>query len=290
MITARAPATSANLGSGYDTFGVALTEPFDTVHVERAEQTTIELAGDAGAVPTDPAANTAGVVAGELGVSARIRIEKGVRPASGMGSSAASAAAAALALDELYGLGHDRKSLIGVAAEGERVASGAAHRDNVTPALLGGFTIDRGDGATTVSSELSLVVCLPAVSVTTREARKAVPDAVSMPDHIETVGNAATVAVGFCRSDPALVGAGLDDPVVTPARAAFIDGYDGVRSAALAAGATGVTVSGAGPGVLAVVHPETSDAVATGMTEAFETAGIEAEAIQTTVGDGARLV
>lgn len=290
MVTVRAPATSANLGSGYDTFGVALRAPADTVHVERAEQTTVTVSGvGADSIPTDPARNTAGVVARAMDAPARIEIEKGVRPASGLGSSAASAAAAAVALDELYELGHDRESLVAVAAEGERAASGAAHTDNVAPALLGGFTICRSDGTTSVGSELSLVVCLPEIAVATREAREAVPASLSMADHVETVGNAASVAVGFCRSDPELVGAGLDDPVVTPARAAFVDGYRAVREAAFDAGATGVTISGAGPGVLAVVRPETGESVARAMVEAFESAGVAADAVQTRVGDGARL-
>lgn len=290
MVTARAPATSANVGSGYDTFGVALDGPFDTVTVERAAQTTIDIHGvGASDVPTDPAENTAGVVAAELGTPAHIEIEKGVRPASGMGSSAASAAGAALALADCYELDRDRESLVAVAAEGERAASGEPHRDNVAPALLGGFTIGRADGTTAVESDLPLVVCLPELSVSTREARRAVPESLSMADHVAMVGNAATVAVGFERSDPALVGRGLDDPVVTPARAAFVDGYERVREAALAAGATGVTISGAGPAMLAVTHPGEDEAVADAMVAAFEDEGIDARVYRGPVGDGAQL-
>ncbi|MFB6194077.1 MAG: homoserine kinase [Halobaculum sp.] len=288
MVTARAPATSANVGSGFDTFGIALESPYDTVTVSRAATTTIEVHGTgASYVPEDPEANTVGAVARELDAPAHIRIDKGVRPASGMGSSAASAAAAAVALNELYGLGYDREALIPIAAEGEAVVSGTAHTDNVAPALLGGFTVGRADGTTAVETELSLVVCLPDIAVSTRDAREAVPERVSMADHVTTVGNAATVAVGVCRDDPKLVGRGMADPVVTPARAAFVDGYETVCAAAREAGATGVTISGAGPALLAVVRPGRSRAVAAAMVEAFDEHGVEARSFRTGVGDGA---
>ncbi|QZX99866.1 homoserine kinase [Halobaculum rubrum] len=292
MVTARAPATSANLGSGFDTFGVALSHPADTVSVERAAETTIEVSG-AGAefIPTDPETNVVGAVADALDAPAHIHIDKGVRPSSGLGSSAASAAAAAVALNELYDRGYSRHDLVPVAAEGEAVVSGEAHADNVAPALLGGFTIVRSDdGATSIGTDLSLVACLPEVVVSTRDARGVVPDSVSMADHVETVGNAATLTAGMCRSDPRLVGRGLDDPVVTPARAELITGYAGVREAALAAGATGVTVSGAGPSVLAVCEPGERRAVASAMVEGFADAGVGARAYQTAVGDGATVL
>jgi homoserine kinase len=290
MVTARAPATSANLGSGYDTFGVALDAPADEVTVQRADETTISVSG-AGAryVPEDPAENTAGVVAAELDAPAHIEIDKGVRPASGMGSSAASAAGAALALNELYDRGYSREELVAVAAQGEAVVSGEAHADNVAPALLGGFTITRPDGTTTLEPELSLVVCLPDQPVSTREARAAVPESLSVADHVETVRNAATLTVGMCRSDPELVGRGLDDPIVTPARAELVTGYDAVRSAALDAGATGVTISGAGPSLLAVAPRTAQRSVASAMIDGFESAGVEARAFRTGVGDGATL-
>jgi homoserine kinase len=264
VITARAPATTANLGSGYDTFGAALQRPADEVTVRRAAETTISVSGVGSAgIPTAPSENTAGVVAETLDAPAVIEIQKGVRPASGMGSSAASAAAAAIALNELYDRGLSRTELVSVAAEGEVAASGEVHADNVAPALLGGFTITRPDGTTVVEPDLSLVVCLPEEAVPTRAAREAVPESLSVSDH---------------------------DPVVTPARAALVTGYETVRERALAAGATGVTVSGSGPGVLAVARSETQAAVAQAMVDGFASAGVDAEAVQTSVGGGATLV
>ncbi|WP_276301974.1 homoserine kinase [Halorussus lipolyticus] len=291
MLTVRAPATSANLGSGFDVFGAALTRPADVVRVERAAETTIDVTGvGAQYVPTDPTENTAGVVARELDAPAHIRIDKGVRPSSGLGSSAASAAGAAVALNELYDRGLSDEELVWLAAEGEAVVSGDAHADNVAPSILGGFTIVTDDGITTMDADLPVVVCLPETVVSTRDARGVVPESVTMDQMVETVGNSSTLVVGMCRDDPELVGRGLTDPVVTPARADLVDGYDAVEEAAREAGATGVTISGAGPGVLAVCrHRGQRRDVASAMVGAFAEAGVDAQAYQTEIGDGAEI-
>jgi homoserine kinase len=289
MTTVRAPATSANLGCGYDVFGVALDRPADLVRVERAASTTIEVTGVGSQyIPEDPEKNTAGVVADALDAPAHIRIDKGVRPASGLGSSAASAAATAVALDDLYGRGLGDEALVRVAAEGEAAVSGEAHADNVAPAILGGFTVVTDDDLTAVDPALPLVACLPEAVVSTRDARDAVPERVEIDDLTEAVGNAASLAVGMARGDPFLVGRSMSDSVVTPARADLIEGYEAVVDAAAAAGATGVTVSGSGPGVLAVCRRAADRrAVAGAMVDAFEDAGVEARAFQTRTGPGA---
>jgi homoserine kinase len=291
MLTVRAPATSANLGSGFDVFGVALDRPADVVRVERAAETSIEVTG-AGSeyIPEDPARNTVGAVAEALDAPARIRIDKGVRPSSGLGSSAASAAGAALALNELYDRGYSRRELVPVAAEGEAIVSGDAHVDNVAPSLLGGFTVATADDVTTIDADIPLVACLPDVAVSTRDARKVVPDEVRMRDVVGTVAAAATLVAGMCRSNPDLVGAGMHDDVVAPARAELIPGYDAVEAAASDAGATGVTVSGAGPSVLAACRRADRRDVAAAMLDAFDDADVDARAYQTRIGRGAHVV
>jgi homoserine kinase len=288
MLTVRAPATSANLGSGFDVFGVALSRPADVVRVSKADETTISVSG-AGAqyIPEDPEKNTVGAVADALDAPAHIRIDKGVRPASGLGSSAASAAAAAVALDELYDRGKTREELVPIAAKGEAVVSGDAHDDNVAPAILGGFTVATEDGVTGVDASIPLVACLPDIVVSTRDARRVVPDGATVDQVVETVGNAATLTTGMHRDDPELVGRGMDDSVVTPARAELISGYDAVRKAALETGATGVTISGAGPAVLAVCRAGERRRVASAMLDAFEDKGVDARAYTTRIGDGA---
>jgi homoserine kinase len=291
MVTVRAPATSANLGSGFDVFGVALSRPADVVSVERASETTISVTG-AGSqfIPEDPEKNTVGAVARALDAPAHIDIDKGVRPASGLGSSAASAAAAAVALDVLYDRDNTLEELVPVAAEGEAVVSGDAHDDNVAPAIMGGFTIATPQGVTRIDADVPLVVCLPEIVVSTRDARAVVPEQASVDQLVETTGNAATLTAGMARSDPELVGSGMADSVVTPARAELIEGYDTVREAALEAGATGVTISGAGPGVLAVCEQHDQRDVASAMLDGFDAVGVEARAYQSGIGDGARIL
>jgi homoserine kinase len=290
MLTVRAPATSANLGSGFDVFGVALSHPADVISVERAERTSIEVTG-AGSefIPEDPEDNTVGAVVDALDAPAHIKIDKGIRPASGLGSSAASAAGAAVALNELYDRGKTREELVPIAAEGEAVVSGDAHDDNVAPSILGGFTIATPDGVSQVDASVPLVACLPEIVVSTRDARRVVPTETTVEELVTTVGNAATLTTGMHRDDPELVGRGMHDDVVTPARAKLIDGYAEVREAAFEEGATGVTISGAGPAVLAVCREYDRKAVASAMLDAFEAEGVDARAYQTRIGEGATI-
>ncbi|MFB6183146.1 MAG: homoserine kinase [Haloarculaceae archaeon] len=290
MLTVRAPATSANLGSGFDVFGVAFARPADVVRVERADRTTIEVTGMGSEfIPEDPEKNTVGAVAKALDAPAHIEIDKGIRPASGMGSSAASAAGAAVALNELYDRGYTREELVPIAAKGEAVVSGEAHDDNVAPSIMGGFTIATGDGVHKVDADIPLVVCLPDIVVSTRDARRVVPETARVRQVVETVANAATLTTGMHRNDPELVGDGMNDSIVTPARAKLITGYEDVRQAAFDAGATGVTISGAGPSILAACYAADQRTIANALLDAFDDAGVDARAYQTRIGDGARI-
>ena len=290
MVTVRAPATSANLGSGFDVFGAALDRPADVVRIERAERTTIEMSG-AGSqyIPEDPEKNTAGAVARALDSPATIYIDKGVRPSSGLGSSAASAAAVAVGINEAYELGYSREELVPYAAEGEALVSGEAHADNVAPSIMGGFKIATPEGVTQVDASIPLVVCLPEMVISTRDARRVIPRSAEIPQIVECVGRAATLVAGMFRDDPELVGQGMEDGIVTPARAELIDGYQDVREAALETGATGVTVSGAGPAVIAACEQGDRREIAGAMLDGFAEYGVEARVYQTRVGQGAEV-
>ncbi|MFW6153462.1 MAG: homoserine kinase [Halobacteriota archaeon] len=290
MITARAPATCANLGSGFDAVALALATPVDRVSVEVADETTIAVSGiGADALPTDPSANTAGIVADVLGTPAGISIEKGIRPASGLGSSGASAIAAAVALNRLYDLDHEPATLIDVAAEAEGVIAGSPHADNVAAAMLGGYAIVSPEGYHAIDTDLAVAVCLPDVEVRTDDARGVVPADVTMDAHVDAVARVATLTIGMCRADPAMVGAGMVDDLVTPHRERFIPGFASVRRAALGAGATGVAISGAGPALVAACPHAVASGVATAMRETFVAEGIDATAFATAVGGGASI-
>lgn len=288
----KAPATTANLGPGFDCFGLALAHPFDVVEVERSEGLTLETAGDFGdVVPTGPRANTAGVVALEMldGKGVRMRIEKGVRPSSGLGSSAASAVGAAVAINELYDLGYSDEELVAFAAEGERAAAGEPHRDNVAPSLLGGFTIIGGGEVFRMEPpEFEVAVALPDVELSTRRAREVLPEDVPLGKAVENVSSASLVAAGVALGDPSLMGSGMRDAVVEPRRSPLVPGLEVVRGAALDAGAHGVALSGAGPSVVAVCGE--GSGVAEAMESAFRGEGVDAESFVTEPGPGARLL
>lgn len=287
MVVVRAPATVANLGSGFDVFGIALDHPADIIHVEFAEKTTITVVGSGSQyIPCDPKKNTAGVVAEALSAPAHITIDKGVRPASGLGSSAASAAGTAVALNALYNKGLSKEELVWISAEGERAASGAAHADNVAPAIFGGFTIVSNNKITATESSLPVVACLPEISVSTRSARSSLPTSIDLSSHVTTVGNAATLTAGMFRNDPLLVGHGLNDSIITPTRSKLISGYESVKTAAIDAGAIGVTVGGSGPTIIAIPKKGRSRYVASAMVTAFFSQGIRSRAYQTKIGGG----
>ena len=151
---------------------------------------------------------------------------------------------------------------------------------------MGGFTIARPDGVTAVDASIPLVTCLPEIVVSTRDARGVVPETASIESIVEVVGNAATLSVGMARNDPELVGRGMNDAIVTPARAELITGYEAVKSAAFDAGATGVTISGAGPAIIAACREGDRRTIASAMLDAFASVDVEARAYQTRIGGG----
>lgn len=287
MVTVRSPASSANLGSGYDTLAIALERPADVVTAERTDTTSIEVEGpEAEGVPESVEANTAGAVARALDVEAAIRIHKGIPPGSGLGSSGASAAGAAVALDRLYDLGLTMDALVEVASQGEAVVAGSPHADNVAAAISGGFTVVTDAGITALPTAVPVVVCVPDLTVSTRRAREVVPGSIATEDHVDAIGRVGTVVIGMCRSDPAVVGRGLAESALTAQRKSLIPAYETVVEWSRRAGATGVAVSGAGPSILAVCEAGDRSDVGKAMVEGFATAEIEAVAIETAIGDG----
>lgn len=288
----RAPASTANLGPGFDCFGLALEDPFDVVEVERSSELTVEVSGPgAESIPTRPEANTAGVVATEMlrGEGVHVSVEKGIRPSSGLGSSAASAAGAAVAINEEFGLGHSREELVAFAARGEAASAGAPHPDNVAPSVMGGFTVVRdGEVVCLEPPEMDLAVALPDLELSTEESRSVLPDSVALGDAVENVASASLLVAGMAAGDASMVGRGMRDALVEPVRAELVSGYRAVREAALGAGALGVALSGAGPSVVAIC--EVGDAAASAMECAFAEHGVAAEGFVTEPGNGAEVL
>ncbi len=291
-IKVKAPATSANLGAGFDVFGIALQSPYDIIELEPQEVTEIKVDGvGRDLVPTDPAKNTAGIIASELGCNAKITVHKGIRPCSGLGSSAASAAGAALGLNELFDLGLSENELIRAAVKGEKVVSGAAHADNVAASLLGGFTIVNGKNVIQLDPpEIGIVVVLPDISVGTRAARSMLPPKVPLEDLVFNVGNASSLIIGMVTGNLELIGRSMQDRIITPVRSKLIPCYEGVKEGALKAGAAGATISGSGPAVIAVCEIEQRGEIADAMVDAFNRNGIKSEPFITQPGSGAEIV
>lgn len=307
-IIVEAPATTANLGPGFDVFGMALEYPSDKVKITPISKgLEIEVSGLAKeTIPTDPERNTAGVVAREvlkafsLKAGLRIEIEKGISPSVGLGSSAASAAAVAFGLNILFNLKMDRRTLVRMAARGEVASAGFEHADNVSAAIYGGFIIVRSYKPLEVihlepPPNLYVSIAIPAVSIIpkkTEKARSVLPKSVPMENLVHNVGHAAAMAVGFATGDVGLIGRSMLDVVVEPARAFLIPGYREVKERALEAGACGVTISGAGPAMIAIVDTSKVDPlkVAEAMREGFESAGVGAQAFSTKPGKAVHLL
>ena len=307
-VTAYAPATVGNVICGFDVFGLALEAPGDRVTVRRrAGEPGLRIArigGDGGRIPTDPALNSASVaVASVLRQADRrdglvIEIDKGLPLSGGMGGSAASAAAAAVAANHLLETALTPEELLRAAVAGERAAAGGAHLDNVAPALTGGLLLVRPSGRRTVvplpvPEELTVALLHPWVELRTAEGRSAMGDAVPLADAVAQWGNTAALVHALHTADWELLADALQDRVAEPHRRGFIPAFESVRRAALAEGAVGCGISGAGPSIVAFCRgEEAAGRVGEAMLSAFRAkAGPEATLYRSPVArSGARIV
>jgi homoserine kinase len=260
----KAPATVANLGAGFDVFGMALESPYDVIELETNDALEIIIKGkNARDIPTDPMKNTAGFVASKLGCKVKITIHKGIVPGSGLGSSAAPAAGTVFGLNKMFALGFSLDELVWLAAKGEIVSAGVEHADNVAAALFGGFTVVHDNRVITAGPvDIGIVAILPDLVINTRDARAILPKSVSLEDFVFNVGSASMMVVGMLRNDFKLIGKSMQNHVVAPARAKLIPGYLDVKNSALMAGATGVTISGSGPPMIAICALDKREEVA----------------------------
>jgi len=294
-IKIRSPCSSANLGSGFDSFGLALEAFYDTITLELTDgEIKIEVTGiEAERVPKSPDRNTAGFVAKRLlekkDVGVKIHLYKGIPSGMGLGSSGASAAACAYGLNELLNLGLSKNEIIKWAALGEIAAAGVAHADNVAASILGGFTIVRtcNDLIDAVRlnppPNLRIALAMPIIKTSenkTAAARSILPRSIPLRNAVLNIQNAAYIVAGFHLGDIEMIGRGMMDAIAEPFRKKLIPCYEDVKKAALDAGAAGVTISGAGPTVIAVVDSTRTSAedVAKAMAEAFRDGGVECRA------------
>ena len=285
------PATIANFGPGFDVFGLCLEKPRDFIRVKLSDEIEVKVKGYR--VPEEPHKNVASVSAlfllREVGVESgfKMKIKKGIRPKSGLGSSGASALGGALAIARLLDI-EDKEIILRAALEGERVASGSSHGDNVVPALFGGFVILKSLFPLEVfkiDAKLKLAVVLPEVEVSTKRAREVLPKYVPLSDAVRNLALASSLVLALENGDIEEVGKLLDDYLAIPYRKPIIPWFDRVRKAALESGAYGLSISGSGPAVFAL--GENLDEVGKAIVEAFEEEGINAEYFISKVGGGA---
>ena len=261
-VTIKAPSSTANLGPGFDVFGLAIDAFYDTVTLTKIKNGITIITDDN--IPADPEKNTAGLVVKNMKKKFKIKggveikIKKGIPAGFGMGSSAASAAATAVAFDKLFGLKLDGNSLVEFAGSGEKASAGTIHYDNVAASVLGGFVIVKTNPLNVIRidppTNLRMCVAVPTINVPkkkTKVSRGVIPKKVKLSDSILNLSNASAIVAGFMKKDPEVIGDSIKDVIVEPARKHMIPGFSIVKENALRAGALGVTISGAGPSVIA---------------------------------------
>jgi len=288
----KAPATTANMGAGFDVFGMALDTPYDIIELEPWDSIKIVMKGkNAKGIPTDPIKNTAGIVALKMGCNVKITIHKEIPSNSGLGGSAAPAAGTAFGLNKIFDLGLSPEELVWYAAKGEIVSAGVEHADNVASSLLGGFTIVHDGKIIALNPQnIGVVAVCPDQHINTKEAREVIPESIRMEDHIYNIGSASMMIAGVMQSDIKIIGDSMNNKVIEAAREGLIKGYRRVREGAIGSGASGVTISGSGPTVIAVCEMDLRGDVASAMSDAFKEYGIENEAYVTTVGRGVEVL
>ncbi|WP_224490140.1 homoserine kinase [Robertkochia flava] len=284
------PATVANISCGFDVLGLCLENSGDVMYFSEKKDPGVHISRVQGPpLPTDPEQNVAGVAAlamlRHLGTShgVTIEIEKRIKPGSGIGSSAASAAGAVFGLNELLGRPLSRQELIGFAMQGESLASGAAHADNVAPALLGGITLIRSYDPLEVISlhvppELWVTVIHPQLELKTADARAVLKDQVPLTKAIRQWGNLGALVSALYTENYELLGRSLTDHIAEPLRSPLIPGFTEVKMAALEAGALGSGISGSGPSIFALCKGKpVAELVAGKMKTIYDALGVPSE-------------
>jgi homoserine kinase len=307
-VVGRAFCSTANLGSGFDVFGLALNRYSDTVttRITSGRRIRIDVRGPQSRdLPVEVGKNSAGPPALDLARKAHLKkgleiiVDKHVPQGLGLGSSGATAAACTKALDYLFDLRLSDDELVRVASLGEKAVTGTAHADNVAASLLGGFVIAYGNPTKTISikppTNLAIVVAapqLPVQSGKTRKARKAVPERVRVKSAVLNIGRASAIAAGFAKGDVGIIGTGMEDEIAEPYRQHLIPGYRDVKRMGLDAGAAGVSISGAGPSLVALVDRKNHDPrlVSQAMVKAFAQNNVSSTSFVTHPARGATIV
>ncbi len=277
------PATIANLSCGFDVLGLCLDNVGDEMVIRKSAQKGIRITKIIGAdLPLETENNVSGVAGLALletvnpNFGFEIEIYKNIKAGSGIGSSAASSAGAVFGINALLGYPYSTKDLVQFAMQGEKLACGNAHADNVAPALLGGFTLVRSYSPLDIikiesPSKLYATVVHPQIELKTSDARSVLKQTVSLKSAIMQWGNVGGLIAGLYTQDYDLIGRSLHDEIVEPLRSVLIPGFDLIKQAALENGALGSGISGSGPSIFALSKgKETAEKIAKAMSAVYE--------------------
>lgn len=294
-VKVKSPATVANLVCGFDILGLAVTEPYDIMEVKLLDEPVVIIHNrDDFNLPTEPEKNVAGVVLLSViekmnnRIGFELTIEKHIKPGSGVGSSAASAAGAAVAANHLLGQLFSTDELVQLAMNGEKLASGVKHADNITPCILGGVSLIRSIHPLDIVSipvpDLHVTIVHPQIEVRTSDARQILKQQVLLKDAIRQWGNIAGLVAGFMKGDYDLVGRSLEDVIIEPVRSILIPGFDEVKKKCKEAGALGGGISGSGPSIFMLSkEKKTAVEVEKVMKGVYNKIGIEYNTYVTTI-------
>ena len=303
-IKLQVPGTVANLVCGFDILGMAVNEPFDEMEFKLLnERKVIIHHQDEFNLPTEPEKNVAGVVLQKIleklenqYIGFEVTINKKIKPGSGLGSSAASAAGAAFGANELLGNIFSTEELVHFAMFGEELASGSRHADNIAPCLFGGITLVKSSEPIDIiplsSPDLYVSAVHPQVEVKTSDARQILKKNIQMKDAVKQWGNVAGLVAGILKNDNQLISRSLEDVLVEPVRSILIPKFDEVKKQSLSLGALGGGISGSGPSIFMLSETkEIADKVAENMQKIYNEIGIENYVYVSKINDqGIRIV
>jgi len=260
-VLVRTPATVANMVCGFDVLGFAVEEPYDTMQLSKTNQPGLSIIHDDNYdLSCDPHQNVAGVAllsfleeANLNNLGLELRIHKQIKPGSGVGSSAASAAGAVVAANVLLQQSYQNDDLVRFAMNGEKLASGVKHADNIAPCIYGGVTLIRSifplDIISLPAPDLYVTIVHPQIEVRTSDARSILKQNIQLRDAIRQWGNIGGLVAGLIKGDHALIARSLEDVLIEPVRSILIPGFDAVKKMSKEAGALGGGISGSGPSI-----------------------------------------
>jgi len=264
-----APATIANIVCGFDILGMALKDPFDEMTLSLCDEPGIYIRHtDEYNLPEAPEKNVAGASLQALmdeykkPIGFNLTVHKNIKPGSGLGSSAASSAGAVVAANYLLGNIFSNEDLVRFAMNGEKIAGGVKHADNVSPCIYGGVTLIRSifplDIIPLNAPDLFITIVHPQIEVRTSDSRQILRKEVQLKDAIKQWGNIGGLITGFMKNDFGLIGRSLEDVIVEPVRSILIPGFDEMKLKCKEAGALGGGIAGSGPSVFMMSKEEST--------------------------------